>query len=227
VLRDRLLALVVPPCCAVCRAPGLRAGEVLCAACRRALPWLAGPLCPRCALPLPCAVGGRRCPASRAAFGAAWAPVAYAGVARDAVRALKFAGARPLAGAMGAQIAATAPPRMLRGVVVPVPAAPARRRARGFDPAELLARSVARRAGLPLRRALARDGPAARQLGAPRAVRLQAGRIAVRARGPAPARVLLVDDVHTTGATLDACARALMASGAREVRAVTYARTLT
>jgi predicted amidophosphoribosyltransferase len=102
VLAARVLALVVPPCCAVCRAPGLRAGDVLCAACRRGLPWLRGPLCPQCALPVPCAAGGRACPAAQAAFGSAWAPVAYAGVARDAVRALKFAGARPLARTMAA-----------------------------------------------------------------------------------------------------------------------------
>lgn len=233
-----LLALVVPPRCAACRAPAARAGDPLCGGCRRALPWLDGPLCPRCALPAPC---GRRCPARHAAFSAAWAPVAYEGVARDAVRALKFAAARGLADAMGAQIAAGAPEGLLApagvglpagaasrsaaAVLVPVPSHPSRRRARGFDPAELLARGIARRSGLTVVRALGLRGPARRQLGASRGVRLAAGRIDVVARGPAPAVAVLVDDVHTTGATLHACAGALLAAGSRRVVAVTWART--
>lgn len=155
--------------------------------------------------------------------------MAYEGVARDALRALKFAGARPLVEVMAAQIAAGAPPGTLEPgrAVVAVPSHPVRRRTRGFDPAELLARALARRTGLRLERALRREGPAvARQLGASRRARLEPGRIAVRARGRAPALATLVDDVHTTGATLDACARALRAAGAREVAALTWARTL-
>jgi predicted amidophosphoribosyltransferase len=147
-------------------------------------------------------------------------------VARDVVRALKFSGARPLADVMAAQIAAGAPAGLLTGVVVAVPAHPGRRRARGFDPAGLLAGAVARRAGLPLADALRRDAArGVRQLGAGRAERLTGGGIGVRARGPAPPVVLLIDDVHTTGATLDACARVLRASGARRIAAVTWART--
>jgi predicted amidophosphoribosyltransferase len=65
-----------------------------------------------------------------------------------------------------------------------------------------------------------------RQLGASRRRRVAAGRIEVVACGPVPERVTLVDDVHTTGATLDGCARALRRNGAREVCALTYSRTL-
>ncbi len=217
------LALLVPPRCAVCGAPGLGAGEPLCAACRRALPWLGAALCERCALPSPCGT----CAARGAAFAAAWAAVSYSGIARDAVRALKLSGARPLAGVMAAQIATGAPRALLCGTLVPVPAHPVRERARGFDPAALLTRALARRTGLPLLDALRRDGGgAARQVGAARDERLKPGRVGVHARCSAPAQVLLVDDVHTTGATLDACATCLREAGAQRVVALTWARTL-
>ena len=73
--------------------------------CTRALPWLRGG-CPRCGLP---AHRGRGCPAARAAFPRAWAPLAYEGVARRLVAALKFRGALPVADLMAAHIAANLP----------------------------------------------------------------------------------------------------------------------
>lgn len=219
---EDLLALVVPPTCAVCRAPGLRAPDVLCAACRRALPWLPTARCARCGLPAPC----RSCPAAGAAFDGAWSAVAYEGIARDALHALKFARARALADVMAAQIAAGAPPALLLGTLVAVPAHPIRLRVRGYDPAALLARALARRTGLPLERPLTRGVRSGRQLGASGAVRREAGRLTFAARARAPATAILVDDVHTTGATLDACAGALRSVGARHVVAVTWARTV-
>jgi ComF family protein len=207
-----------------CGIPLGRAGDVACSGCRRALPWLRGPQCARCALPL----GARHaCPAARQAFTASWAPVGYAGVARDLVAALKFRRARPLADLMAAHLVAGAPRSLLAGAtIVAVPAHPAHARARGYDQAQLLARALARRTGAPLARPLRRRGPELSQLGATRAERLQRGRVDLVARGAAPQRVLLVDDVHTTGATLDACARALLGAGAAEVAAATWARAL-
>jgi predicted amidophosphoribosyltransferase len=223
-LARHVLALLVPPSCLACGIPLRGAGAALCAGCRSLLPWLRVPRCARCALPAPC---GRRCPAARAAFDAAWTPVAYGGAARALVTALKFRGASAAADVMAAQMAATAPPGLLDGaVLVPVPAHRARRRQRGFNQAERLTRALARRTGRPAARCLVRDGPPTRQLGARRATRLSTGRIAVRARGTAPPVALLVDDVYTTGATLDACARALREAGSSTVRAIAYARTL-
>jgi ComF family protein len=224
-----IVALVVPPRCAACGAPGRRAADVLCAGCRRALPWLPAPCCARCALPLP-HVGGR-CPARDAAFDAAWSAVAYAGSARDAMHALKFAAARPLAQVMAAQIAAAAPASGLLSTpgatLVPVPPHPRRRRARGFDPAELIAVALARRTGLPLRRVLSRGHAPSHQLGASRAARRDPANLHFAARTrAAPQRAVLVDDVHTTGATLDACAHALREAGSQHVAAITWARTL-
>jgi ComF family protein len=219
----QLLALAAPPSCTACRRPLADAHEVLCPSCRRSLPWLRGARCRRCGLGTPCV----RCPARRAAFEAAWAPVAYAGPARELVTALKFRGGLPLADLMAAQIAAGLPRGFADGAtLVPVPLHPRRRRVRGYDQAELLAGALARRLGLPLGRPLRRVGAPTRQMGAGRRERREHGRIELQVRGRAPGLALLVDDVHTTGATLDACAAALRTAGARRVAAVTYARAL-
>jgi predicted amidophosphoribosyltransferase len=218
-----LLAIVAPPACVACREPLGRAEELLCAGCLRALPWLRGWRCPRCGLPRHRRGG---CPAADAAFARSWAPMAYEGPARALVQALKFRAALPAAGVMAAQLAATLPDELRGGVLVAVPPQRMRRRSRGFDPAAALAAGVAARLGLPLEPLLVRRDRASRQTRAGRAARRVAGRIVVEARTPVAAPVLLVDDVHTTGATLDACARVLVAAGAARVVAVTYARTL-
>jgi predicted amidophosphoribosyltransferase len=225
-LRVELTAALAPPACLACRSPLTGASAALCVPCRRALPWLAQPRCDRCALPAPC--GARRCPARDAAFERAWAPLSHDGPARALVAALKFRGALPVADLMAAQIVASAPHDLLAGAtLVPVPLHPARRRARGFDQAALIAAALAQRSDRPLVACLRRGGPPTRQLGAGRAARRAAAeRQLLRTRGPVPGDVLLVDDVHTTGATLDACARTLWAAGASRVAAITYARTL-
>lgn len=220
---EELLAVLAPPLCAVCREAVASASEAMCPACRRALPWLPEPLCRRCALPVPC----RPCPADRAPWEAAWSPFAHSASARLAVIRLKFAGALALADAMAAPMAANAPVALLtQATLVPVPMPAARRRARGFNQAECLAAALARRLNLPLARCLARHGEATRQLGAGRSARLTGARLEVTVCGAVPERAVLVDDVHTTGATFAACARALRAGGARSVSCLAYARAL-
>jgi predicted amidophosphoribosyltransferase len=221
-----LVALVAPPACPACRASLGAARLRLCPACAAALPWLPGGCCPRCALPVH---RGRACPTAAVAFDRAWAPLAYAGPARSVVLALKERGAVPVAGMMAAQIAAVVPPGLLAGgVLVPVPADPLRRRRRGVDHAGRLAREVGCRTGHRVAPALRRRASrAGRQARARRGERLAIGRLPIEAiAGRVPDVAILVDDVHTTGATLNACARALRAAGAHEVRAITYARTL-
>jgi predicted amidophosphoribosyltransferase len=151
------------------------------------------------------------------------------------VLALKVRRRTAVAGLLAAAMVTNAPADFFRGpfVIVPVPAHPARRRARGIDHARLIASAVASRAGAPCApRALVRAGASARQVGAGRQSRLAAsagpagvspGRTAADVVG---ARVVLVDDVHTTGATLDACARVLLSTGAHDVAAVTAVRAL-
>ena len=214
-----LVALIAPPSCAACRRPlpdGLVCGE-----CLRGLPWLRGHRCARCALPRHRA----GCPAAKAAFDRAWAPLAHDGAARGLVHALKFRAALPVADVMAAHMAANLPAD-LRECLVPVPPDRRRLRTRGFDPAGMLAARLAARAGLPVSACLRRTDHGHRQVGAGRGLRRSAGRFAAAATAPPPGRAVLVDDVHTTGATLDACAQALKVRGAEWVGAATYVRTL-
>ena len=206
--------------CAACRSR-CRGRAMSCArGCRRALPWLRRPA----VRALRAAAHRRaRVPGRAPAFDAAWAAVGYDGVgARPRRRAEVPPRGCPLADVMAAQLAAGAPPVAARGRrrSCRSPPHPRARAARaGYDQAELLAAALARRTGARLGRPLRRRGPRAQPLGASRAERLRAaGGSTSRVRGPAPARVVLVDDVHTTGATLDACARALHRAGAARGR---------
>jgi predicted amidophosphoribosyltransferase len=108
-----------------------------------------------------------------------------------------------------------------------VPIHPRRARERGFNQAEALAEAVARRTGLPVAPVLRRGGGSGSQVGRGRGERERAlrGSIAVRDGVRAPPRILLVDDVITTGATLAGCAAALRDAGRGEVLGVAYART--
>jgi ComF family protein len=162
-----------------------------------------------------------------------WAPMAYAGPARDLVRALKFRGAIHVADAMAAQIVANAPEGLLDPdsqagslAAVPVPLHPRRLRSRGYNQAAAIADALSRRASIPLTDCLARTGPSITQMGRNRAERKAGPAGSIELVETAPERVLLVDDVVTTGATLAACREALAAAGSLEIAAVTFARTI-
>jgi predicted amidophosphoribosyltransferase len=196
-----LLAAVAPPRCPACATPLSGSHDRLCEVCARELPWLGASTCGRCALPLPCAP----CPGVGRAWERAWAPFAHEGPARSLVVALKFRGLLAAADLLAAPLAAGAG-SLLEG-------------------AALVA--LARRSGRPLEPCLHRPA-APRQLGAGRSARLaRASRSAPAVvGGDAPARVVLIDDVHTTGATLDACARALRAGGSESVHVLTATRAV-
>ncbi|MCH8199807.1 MAG: ComF family protein [Chloroflexi bacterium] len=168
-------------------------------------------------------------PADRA-FDEVTAPLAYEGTARTAVHRLKYSGLRAIAPSMARPMAeALSSPQVRADVIVPVPLHPSRLRQRGFNQALLLARPVAEAVGLPVRDDLLRRLVA----GTPQ---VDAGSIDERranvdgAFGLAPGasvaglRIVLVDDVLTTGSTLDAAAGALKRGGARSVHALAFAR---
>jgi len=152
------------------------------------------------------------------------AAFAYEGVARELIARAKYHGRHAALGWLAdrmveAWVGAGAD---MPDVVTWAPTAPARRRARGVDHARLLARRVARRLGVRAVPVLTRgDGPAQTD----RAVADRRAGPAVAARRPVAGRVLLVDDVATTGATLRVCAAALRGAGATGVVALTAART--
>lgn len=145
---------------------------------------------------------------------------AYDGHGARIVQALKYRDGRRLVGPLAGALAARCPPDA--DVVTWVPTAPARRRARGYDQSELLARAVGRRLGVPARPHLRRR-PGRPQTGLDRAARADGPGYDVVARPTG--KVLVVDDVSTTGATLRCGVAALRAAGAQEVVAVVVART--
>ncbi|HEY6636073.1 MAG TPA: hypothetical protein VIZ61_00185 [Solirubrobacterales bacterium] len=148
----------------------------------------------------------------------------FDGVARRIVHGLKYGRRLSLAGVAAEAMLRALPEQESPDVVVPVPAGPWRWRWRGFDPAEEIAIALSQRSSLPYRPCL-RRGRGRRQVGRRRWQRL-ADPPLVWTAGPVPRCALLVDDVWTTGATLDACARALRTGGSRRVIALTLAHAL-
>lgn len=193
-----------------------------CSGCRRAIVVLTPPWCARCGAPSRRPADGcRHCPP--VPVSGAKAPFLFDGPIRRAVHRLKFAGWRPVSEALGLAMADVL--EAGADAVTWVPLSERRRANRGYDQALALARVVARRHRLPLvpllRRTSETAASQARRAGADR-------RLAMRglfeARGTPPSRVLLVDDVLTTGATAGACAEQLVAAGALEVSLLTAAR---
>lgn len=234
---SRLVHLFLPPACHGCGDPLPRDGSRLCPRCRTRLREPAHPRCARCGAPRGTGRSASRgCPECedwpdalvRARCAALFAPPADA-----LVHGLKFGGWRELAPVMAERMARVLPRSALPpgAPVVPVPTTPARKRERGYNQAELLARELAARIGRPFLPALARREGRATQISLHRAERLANVRDAFhghpehkpRLRGRS---VLLVDDVLTTGATACAAAEALTAMGAAEVSVVAFARAL-
>jgi ComF family protein len=217
-----VLDLLLPQRCLVCGA----AGAQLCPGCRSRLPVLEPPLCERCGAPTVWPVRRcRECAGRRLAFASARAAVAYDESVRRLVAGWKERGLRRLA----EDAAALVVERLSRpdvAVVTFVPADGRRCLVRGYHPAERLAVALARQWELPCEPLLERTRPSRRQRGLSLAERRRNVSGAFEAHAPVPARLLLVDDVYTSGATVNAASSALRARGARSVEVVTLARAL-
>lgn len=234
---DGVLAVLLAPCCAACRRPlESPTGGPVCGPCWRAILPITPPVCDACGDPLPSwrrtSIELARCPRCRrrrAAIDRGRAVGLYDGTLREIVHAFKYEGRRTLAAPL-ARLMAEAGWELLAtaAVVVPVPLHRRRERSRGFNQARDLALGL----GCPIADALTRTRATPSQTDLPAARRhanvRDAFAVGPRSRAGIDGRVVvLVDDVSTTGATLEACARALKDAGAREVRALTAARVVT
>jgi ComF family protein len=238
-LASALLDLCFPRRCAACQQAQLLSHQGFwCSACREQIPWVQAPLCPCCGRPFPNSPTSsnhlcEHCLRDLFLFDTARSATIYAGAIRDRIQQLKFGGQLhwipPLVdlllqgAAHGCSVAATQ-------LIVPVPLHTKRIRQRGFNQSALIAQGLGRRCGLPvLPGVLIRHRSTQPQTRLGRRERLQNVRGAFSIAHPALIRdrsLLLVDDVFTTGTTLNECARVLKAAGVREVHAVTVARAL-
>jgi competence protein ComFC len=220
-----LADLFYPQRCVGCEK---RASDLLCRTCFEALPHIGRPICSRCGMPTAfetfvC----DQCKGVDFVFESARSPLRYAGVGKEIVHTLKYRGYTRV-------VERLAVPLML-GVldatdrfdaVVPVPLHRSRLRRRGFNQAELLAGGVARKINAPVSGTLQVVRRMRDQVELTTAGRRANVAGAFRARSRVRGRVLLVDDVFTTGATMSACAEALVRAGAREVHALSLCRTV-
>lgn len=217
-----VLELLLPQRCVVCSRPGVQ----VCETCRAALPRIVPPLCERCGAPTAWPVARcAECSGRRLAFASARAAVAYDDSVRELVCEWKERGLRRLAG-LAADLVDGTLERPDVTVLVPVPADRDRSLKRGHEPAAQLARELGRRWDVPVERLLRRTRGAVRQRGLSQAERRANVRSAFAAAREIQSRVVLIDDVYTTGATANAAASALRKGGARRVDVVTFARTI-
>jgi predicted amidophosphoribosyltransferase len=198
----------------------------MCGSCRAALRPLRPPRCARCGAPTAWPVERcRECVGRRLAFASASSAVAYAGPARPFLRAWKEGGLRHLAPTAAELIADLVEPPAADAITA-IPPDSVRQLERSTHPAEALTGLLASRWEIEPVRLLARTRHADRQTSLPFAGRRVNVQGAFAPVVPAPRRVLLIDDVYTTGATASAAASALRASGARHVEVVTFARAV-
>ena len=231
---DAFISVLLSPVCAACRvALETPTHSAVCASCWREIPPLVAPLCECCGDALrswraPRVHEGRctRCRETPPSIVKTRALGVYDGSLRAIIHALKYGGrrcvGRQLSLMMQQQCGELA---VGADMVVPVPLHPFRRLTRGFNQADDLCAAL----GLPISHALTRTRHTGIQADLSAAARLANVRGAFRLARRADVRgacLVLVDDVSTTGATLEACARALLAGGAREVRALIAARAV-
>ena len=239
--RDAVVSIVFPAACRICERLLTRASRIpICDNCLGSFAPLPEKICVTCGRPLeayPLREGEAllclACKTGQYEFDRARSYAVYEGALIRAIVLLKFEEMTPLGQWFGkrlAELVCRGREELAADVVVPVPLHRDRQRERGYNQADLIARPLARRLGLPCRSVLlVRTKPRPDKLHLSLEERWSSVRGAFAAKPGSRVdnlRVLLVDDVMTTGATLDACARALRQAGARTVIGLTVARAL-
>ncbi|HHX63577.1 MAG TPA: ComF family protein [Chloroflexi bacterium] len=221
-----LLDLVYPPHCVACGQPG----AWLCTRCIQKASAYHPPVCPHCGTPVSPSGACHACAGPIPCLAGVRVVGPYRPPLRQAIHALKYEGMRVLAAPLGAMLATAYRTHALTPrLVVPVPLHPARIRQRGYNQALLLARETGRRLDLILHeKALVRRRDTPSQVGLGRSARRANvyGAFSCPATDVAGESLLLIDDVVTTGATLEACALPLLEAGAKAVWALVVARAL-
>jgi ComF family protein len=227
-------SLFYPATCVVCAA-NVERSEYLCADCQRAAPRIVAPFCTKCSEPFPGAItqtfSCANCEHRVLHFDCAVAAYRSRGLVRKLVHEFKYARQRHLRYPVAGWLRETLSDPRLHGrhfdVIVPVPLHVARERERGFNQALLLAELLTPAIPAPLRPVLERTRYTTTQTAYDRVERMENLHGAFRLRKKQDVRdlrVLLIDDVLTTGSTLSECARVLRAAGAVSVHAATAAR---
>ena len=241
----RLVTTLFPgtPPCPACHRRRPRDGADLCPECSAKIPWTAPPLCRQCGRPLRPMTGGpggrllrgqdatcRRCAVEPRYFHAARAPAVYAGAMKDYIHRFKYGGERELGMALGVLLGRCLerePVLWPVDALVPVPLHPSRLEDRGFNQAEVLARVVGEWVGRPVwadalrrvRKTETQTKLSARE----RHANVRGAFRPWRAARLAGRRLLLVDDVYTSGATVEEAARVLLKAGAAQVNVLCLA----
>jgi ComF family protein len=233
-LLTAITSLLYPPVCAICRA-NIRGGQHLCDQCETKTVRIVAPFCQTCSEPFEGAIIGAftcaNCAHRTIHFDAAVAAYRSRGIVREIVHGFKYGRQIYLRHLVARWLYAALNDERLRerrfDIIVPVPLHPTRERERGFNQASLLAESLSAQISTPSKPLLERIRYTTTQTALDRAERMENLHNAFRLRKNADVRglrVLLIDDVLTTGSTLSECARVLKRAGAISVHAATAAR---
>jgi len=226
-LKGVALDLLFPQRCVGCG----KEGDFICSSCRCSLPRIIPPLCPRCGKPQPSGVLCPSCVGWQARIDGIRSPFRFDGVVRQAIHELKYRNLRALAAPLARLLSDYLGTNPVPGeVLVPVPLHRKRLRERGYNQSSLLAHELGRLTGLPVV-----DDCLVRQRHAPPQARTPtvderrsnvAEAFTCRDHRLRDRQILLIDDVSTSGATLDACAAALKEVGATSVWGLVLAREI-
>ena len=234
-----LLNLIFPPVCPICqtRLNGTGKDLILCPTCHTAVKPIRPPYCPRCGLPEPSGDGAGYlcgpCLKERWHFEVHRSSGLYEGALKEAIHTFKYGGVFPLVRVFGDLLQPTFQTLSQDypvDVMIPVPLHIRRLRERGFNQALLLVKELNRRIGIPYEeRALKKIKDTPVQIALKKRERRKnlTGVFQVKDTGTIKGKsVVLVDDVYTTGATVNECSRALLKAGAEQVAVLTVARAL-